>query len=120
MPKYNLDFSNSESGSGDDELLEQVQPPHARAPIVPFVPEVRPPGSLPIAKRTRLLPPPPADWEFLPEVLMGDGATAADVAVARAFGKEGMGLPTSVDGGGTSAPFTLATAPCAMYNNTNV
>ena len=69
---------------------------------VPFVPEMQPPGLLPIAHRKRTLSPPPTDWEWNVDVLMADGATQADAAVMSVFA--GRQLPNPDDGACTSHP----------------
>ena len=59
---------------------------------------------LPLEKeRERTLSPPPSGWKWQPKVLMADGATAADKAVARVFG----GAPAPLDGGPSGPCFTL-------------
>ena len=54
-------------------------------------------------ERERTLSPPPSGWKWQPKVLMADGATAADKAVARVFG----GAPAPLDGGPSGPCFTL-------------
>ena len=56
----------------------------------------------PEKERERTLSPPPSGWTWLPEVLMADGATAADKAVARVFGGA-----APLDGGPSGPCFTL-------------
>ena len=57
----------------------------------------------PEKQRERTLSPPPSGWKWQPKVLMADGATAADKAVARVFG----GAPAPLDGGPSGPCFTL-------------
>ena len=57
----------------------------------------------PEKERERTLSPPPSGWKWQPKVLMADGATAADKAVARVFG----GAPAPLDGGPSGPCFTL-------------
>lgn len=106
MHRYQVEFSDSGS---EESLLEDLDPaqgdsntgpprcaagtggPPHHAGHEPFAAERQPVGSLPTAKRVRTLSPPPENWEFAPEILMADGATACDVATARVFG--GGALP---------------------------
>ena len=53
---------------------------------------INPPGTLLDAVRMRTHSPPPVDWVYKPDVVMGDGATAADLAIAKVF-SDGEPLP---------------------------
>ena len=71
-----------EVGERDSDTEEDVD--GAAGPSGTIV-TIRPPGSLPDAKRLRTLSPPAVGWTCKPDVLMADGATAGDVAAAKVF-----------------------------------
>ena len=71
-----------EQEGGGSRVVEQVG---SRAVIHPV-------GTTHDAVRMRTHSPPPAGWEWNPDVVMGDGATAADLAIAKVF-SDGQPLP---------------------------
>ena len=117
MPKYDIIFE--ESGE-EDEAEEHSD--HGVSPVpsvgaagssrTPFVAHVNPVGELPTAKRSRPLSPPPVGWRWELDVLMADGATAGDVAVAKVFSKTSQPLPDPDDHSGTGVVEHTGFQPC--------
>ena len=71
-----------EEGGGGSRVEDQVG---SRAVIHPV-------GTMLDAKRLRTHSPPPMGWKWTPDVVMSDGATAADLAIAKVF-SDGLPLP---------------------------
>lgn len=91
-------------GERDSDREEDVD--GAAGPSGTFV-TIRPPGSLPDAKRLRTLSPPAVGWTCKPDVLMADGATAGDVAAAKVFAYQPPLLEPELDPGALQTPFEL-------------
>ena len=87
-----------EEEGGGSRVEEQVG---ARAVILPA-------GTILDAKRLRTHSPPPLGWKWTPDVVMGDGATAADLAVAKVF-SDGLPLPDILGAEGALREFSART-----------
>ena len=86
------------SSSDDDALSpglalgeEEVGGSRVQAPVGARA-VINPPGTLLDAVRMRTHSPPPVGWVYKSEVVMGDGATAADLAIDKVF-LDGQPLP---------------------------
>ena len=94
------------SDSDDSEEIAPLPEPARRnaaaasASDVEGEDHVEPP---PEAARDGTLSPPPSGWTWQPKVLMADGATAADKALARVF----SGAAAPLDGGPSGPCFSL-------------
>jgi hypothetical protein len=84
-----------EEEGGGSSVVEQVS---SRAVM-------RPVGTISDAVRMRTHSPPPAGWKWNPDVVMGDGATAADLAIAKVF-SDGQPLPDILGAEGASREFS--------------
>ena len=69
---------------------------------------IHPVGTMLDAVRMRTHSPPPAGWEWNPDVVMGDGATAADLAIAKVF-SDGQPLPDILGAEGALREFSTRT-----------
>ena len=95
-----------ESDSDDSEEIAPLPQPARRNAAASSAADVDDEDNVvlpPEKERERTLSPPPSGWKWQPKVLMADGATAADKAVARVFG----GAPAPLDGGPSGPCFTL-------------
>ena len=86
---------------------EEAEGSHVQAPVGSQA-IVHPPGTLRDAVRMRTHSPPPHNWVWNPDVLMGDGTTAADLAVAKVF-SDGEPLPDIVGSSGALRMFSTRT-----------
>ena len=76
---------NGAAGASSDMLDDDEEPAPAAAPAAAHD-DAGTAEPLKDTARKKLLPPPPVGWRYCPTVVMADGATQVDAAVARVSG----------------------------------